>query len=189
MKDIVRKINVSGSKKLSLTREWLTANGIGGYASGTLSLTPTRRYHGLLIAALPYPMGRVVMLSHLEETLVIKNKRYHINTLLTDSDHSADQIPDFIKEFRLENGLPCWRIQIGSVILEKKLHLVYLQNTVHIKYTLLSGISEAGLELEAFVDFRFHKDAVSINKNPSYYVSVGNKEYEIHKKTALLFLP
>src|SRR6188508_1951741 len=50
-----------------LTREWLVTNGLGGYASGTVSGVATRRYHGLLIAALPAPLGRMMTLSHLSE--------------------------------------------------------------------------------------------------------------------------
>ena len=52
------------SRELLLNREWLVTNGLGGYASGTVSGAVTRRYHGLLIAALPGPLGRVVMWSH-----------------------------------------------------------------------------------------------------------------------------
>jgi hypothetical protein len=50
-----------------LEREWLVTNGLGGYASGTLAGVATRRYHGYLIAALPNPLGRTVMLNHLIE--------------------------------------------------------------------------------------------------------------------------
>src|SRR5260221_12410037 len=52
-----------------LRQEWLVTNGLGGYASGTVSGAITRRYHGLLIAALPAPLGRVVMWSHVSEFL------------------------------------------------------------------------------------------------------------------------
>src|SRR6516164_2309282 len=52
-----------------VTREWLVTNGLGGYASGTVPGVMTRRYHGLLIAALPAPLGRIVMLSHVAEQL------------------------------------------------------------------------------------------------------------------------
>ena len=54
-----------------LTREWLVTNGLGGYASGTVSGIVTRQYHGLLVAALPVPLGRVVMLSHMQECVVM----------------------------------------------------------------------------------------------------------------------
>src|SRR5688572_17607708 len=55
----------------ALRREWLVANGLGGYASGSLATVNTRRYHGLLVAALNPPVGRAVLLSKLEETLEI----------------------------------------------------------------------------------------------------------------------
>src|ERR687898_3266319 len=50
-------------------KEWLVTNGLGGYATGTVSGSLTRRYHGLLVAALPTPFGRVVMLNYLWEQL------------------------------------------------------------------------------------------------------------------------
>src|SRR6476660_10388132 len=59
----------SHSRELMLNREWLVTNGLGGYASGTVSGAITRRYHGLLIAALPAPLGRMVMWSHVSEFL------------------------------------------------------------------------------------------------------------------------
>jgi glycogen debranching enzyme len=43
-------------------REWLVANGLGGYASATITGAITRRYHGFLIAAQPAPLGRMVVL-------------------------------------------------------------------------------------------------------------------------------
>ena len=52
-----------------LGHEWLVTNGVGGFASGTVACVPTRRYHGLLISALPTPLGRTVMLNHLSEWL------------------------------------------------------------------------------------------------------------------------
>ena len=52
-----------------LTREWLVTNGLGGFGSGTVSGAVTRRYHGLLVAALPAPLGRCVMWSHVSEVL------------------------------------------------------------------------------------------------------------------------
>src|SRR5438067_10268314 len=59
----------SQSRELLLSREWLVSNGLGGFASGTISGAITRRYHGLLIAALPAPYGRMVMWSHVSEHL------------------------------------------------------------------------------------------------------------------------
>jgi glycogen debranching enzyme len=72
IRPVVRSMPWDGtqmSRELLLTREWLVTNGLGGYASGTVSGAVTRRYHGLLIAALPGPLGRIVMWSHVSEFL------------------------------------------------------------------------------------------------------------------------
>src|ERR1700750_2327168 len=63
------------SRELLLEREWLVTNGLGGYASGTISGACTRRYHGLLIAALPAPLGRFVMLNHLAEEIKLEDRK------------------------------------------------------------------------------------------------------------------
>src|SRR6266446_6685103 len=73
---IVRTVPWDGrqmSRELLLNREWLVTNGLGGYASGTVSGAVTRRYHGLLIAALSAPLGRIVMWSHVSEFLRFSN--------------------------------------------------------------------------------------------------------------------
>src|SRR5258707_10656016 len=83
----------------ALGREWLETNGLGGFACGTVAGAHTRRYHGLLTAATRPPVGRLVLLSKLEETLVLGDKRYEL---------SANQYPgvvhpqgfQYLKEFR-----------------------------------------------------------------------------------------
>ena len=64
-----RLINPTADGARALANEWLVTNGLGGYASGTLSGILTRRYHGLLVATLPAPIGRMVMLSHVDAQL------------------------------------------------------------------------------------------------------------------------
>src|SRR3954468_2501338 len=60
--------------------EWLVTNGIGGYASSSIAGVITRRYHGILVAALPNPMGRMVMLNHVDEAVVVGNTSTALNT-------------------------------------------------------------------------------------------------------------
>src|SRR5215831_15859457 len=70
--DIVRPVRweQSDAGRVSLVgKEWLVTNGLGGYASGTVAGALTRRYHALLIAALPAPLGRMVMLNYVWEQL------------------------------------------------------------------------------------------------------------------------
>ncbi|HTI32795.1 MAG TPA: glycogen debranching enzyme N-terminal domain-containing protein, partial [Miltoncostaea sp.] len=72
---VVRRIIGPGTAAVDpeavVGREWLVTNGLGGYASGTIAGVATRRYHGLLIAALPNPLGRVMMLNRVAERIVL----------------------------------------------------------------------------------------------------------------------
>src|SRR5881296_1197447 len=72
--------SVCGDLDAALQREWLETNGLGGFASSTITGLNTRRYHGLLTAATKPPVGRVVLLSKFEETLIIDGRRYEIST-------------------------------------------------------------------------------------------------------------
>ena len=63
----------------SFAREWLETNGLGGWSSSTVSGAHTRRYHGLLVVATCPPVGRVVLLSRLDETLVLPTARVELS--------------------------------------------------------------------------------------------------------------
>ena len=108
-----------------LTREWLITNGLGGYASGTLAGVPTRRYHGPLVAALPAPLGRTLMLNHLAETWLLSKDAdgadgadggsTEVVPLTALDPAPSDQsptptplLPSALALFRLVNGRP-WR--------------------------------------------------------------------------------
>jgi len=71
---------VSTNLDAALRREWLETNGIGGFASGTINGCNSRRYHGLLVAATKPPVGRFVLLSKLEETLIVNGHRFELST-------------------------------------------------------------------------------------------------------------
>ena len=70
---------ILGDLRAAGEREWLETNGIGGFASSTVTGLNARRYHGLLVAATQPPVGRMVLLAKLEETLVIDGRRYDIS--------------------------------------------------------------------------------------------------------------
>src|SRR6185295_17441822 len=108
-------------------REWLETNGIGGFASSTIAGLNTRRYHGLLTAATKPPVGRVVLLSKLEETLVIDGRRYELST---------NQYPGTVhpKGFNYQTGFrldpfPTFSFQVEDVRLEKSVFMVQGENT------------------------------------------------------------
>ncbi len=60
---------VCGDLEAAEAREWLVTNGLGGFASGTVAGTATRRYHGLLVAALHPPAGRTLLVAGLDESV------------------------------------------------------------------------------------------------------------------------
>src|SRR5213079_189558 len=102
-----------------VSREWLVTNGLGGYASGTVSGAITRRYHGLLIAALPNPLGRTMMLNGLSERLRLPDR----TVVYTGAEELSAVAPENTlpaAEFRLEAGLPVWRYEIAGFVLEKR---------------------------------------------------------------------
>src|SRR6185295_3169493 len=120
-------------------REWLVANGLGGYASGTLSGVPTRRYHGLLIAALPAPLGRTLMLGQVSEVLRLPDHRTIDLGGLARQGQPTPEVPGagYFREFRLEAGLPVWRYEVEGYVLEKRVFLVHMQNTAYVQYQLV----------------------------------------------------
>ena len=135
------------------SREWLETNGIGGFASSTVSGANTRRYHGLLTAATKPPLGRVTMLSKFEETLLVNGKSFEL---------SANQFPNaiypegfkYLKNFRLA-PFPVWTFEVEGIEVEKKIFMVDGENTTVIEYKskVQSPKSKVQLELKPLLSF------------------------------------
>lgn len=161
-----------------LSREWLVTNGLGGYASGTLAGVLTRRYHGLLVAALPAPLGRVVMLSDLVESLELPDGK----TVGLGGEERLDRLQlhgsQYLREFSLRYGTPTWRFEIDNFVLEKKILLIHQQNTVHVTYDLLEGAREVKLTLLPVFQFRPHEDPVASAPALDYTIMVTGQRYE-----------
>ena len=161
-----------------LNEEWLVTNGLGGYASGTVSGAITRRYHGLLIAALPNPLGRMMMLNALSERFRLADRRMFYTGAEELTGHSRAETLA-VAEFRLEAGLPVWRYEFDGIVLEKRLVMPYRQNTVHVTYQLLAGAGTVRLGLRPAVHFRSHDAAVSAGDHQKYVLTVCEDRYEI----------
>jgi predicted glycogen debranching enzyme len=162
-----------------LTREWLVTNGLGGYASGTVSGVMTRRYHGLLVAALPAPFGRMVMLNHVAEHVKLPDGR---KIALGGEERVGSGAglhgAQYLREFRLESGLPVWRFDLGESILEKRLLLPHQQNTVHVGYSRIGGSGVLRLDLRPSLHFRHHEAPVSTSLDRSYVTTIVDDRYE-----------
>ncbi len=162
-----------------LSREWLVTNSLGGYASASVGGASTRRFHGSLIAAMPSPLGRSMMLNHLEENLIAGDLCYR----LSGEEGSDEQIryPEegFLEEFVLEQGQPVWRYSKNGIRLEKRLVMPHLQNTTWITYTLLEGPADARLELRPALKFRPHEGLLTAELSTDWNVTVSGGEIEI----------
>ncbi|MBG0775179.1 MAG: glycogen debranching enzyme N-terminal domain-containing protein [Desulfovibrionaceae bacterium] len=123
--------------EVALRAEWLDTNGLGGYASSTILGCHTRKYHGLLVAALDNPKGRFVLLSKLEEVLVIDGREFHLSTnkypgVFHPTGHK------YVQE--VEQDLWVSKLfRIGDVLLRKSVLMVQGENTVLVCYELLQG--------------------------------------------------
>jgi predicted glycogen debranching enzyme len=169
----------AGSEAL-LTREWLVANGLGGYASGTVVGVCTRRYHGPLVAALPAPLGRVLMLAHLSEELRLPGGQV---VKLSGVEHAAAldvTAAEHVVEFRLEGGLPVWRHAFADgTVVEKRLVLPHQQNTVHLCYRRVAGARAVRLKLRPAVHFRSHDSMVGSVDPGAYSLVARGERYEL----------
>jgi predicted glycogen debranching enzyme len=163
-----------------LAREWLVTNGMGGYASGTIGGAVTRRYHGVLVAALPAPHGRTVMLNHLWEELRLPDGR----VVLLGGHESAARLElhgaSHLTEFALEMGLPVWRFEVDGFVVEKRIVMPHFQNAVHVSYTLVAGDGPLRLRLRPSCQFRSHEDAVDAVRDASYELNVADARFAVH---------
>ncbi len=153
----------------SSTREWIETNGIGGFASSTISGANTRRYHGLLTAATDPPLGRITMLSKFEETLSIDGKLYELSAnQYRGTVHPKGYI--YLKSFRID-PFPIWVYEIDGIEIERKIFMVHGENSTVCVWSLLSkvGGKDRSIELKikpllSFVDYHSlqHETAESI---------------------------
>jgi predicted glycogen debranching enzyme len=182
MSSVIRRLIWPGKtdEDAFLTKEWLVTNGLGGYASGTIAGVATRRFHGLLIAALPAPLGRTMMLNQLIEWLRLPDGSV-VELCGEENQPGAAglEIADYLAEFRLEMGLPVWRYEIGEITIEKRLVMPHRQNTTHITYQLLTRQKGIKLELRPALHFRPHEGRVDDPIEESYTLMIVDDKYEI----------
>jgi predicted glycogen debranching enzyme len=145
---------VCGDLGEACSREWLETNGIGGFACSTIAGMNTRRYHALLTAATRPPVGRAVLLSKLEETLVLGERRLDLSVnQFAGAVHPRGY--EHLGSFQLD-PFPRFRYRSGDLQLEKTVFLVHGENTVVIQYELLGDLRgrPCALEIRPLIAFR-----------------------------------
>lgn len=161
---------ICGNLAAATQREWLETNGLGGFASSTVSGLNTRRYHGLLTAALTPPVGRFVLLSKLEETLIVNGERFEL---------SANQYPgavhpqgyQYLTRFRLE-PFPIATYTVTDVEIEKSLCMIHGEHSTLVHY---AASGPCILEVRALIAFRDYHSTTHHNEglNPRVHLAPG----------------
>jgi len=149
---------ICGELATAESREWLVTNGLGGYASGTVAGTATRRYHALLVAALQPPVDRTVLVNGLDENVRYLGIPYSLATNRWRSGFISPRGYLQIESFHLEGSKPVWRYALGDALLEKRVWMKQGENTTYVQYSLLRGSAPVELEGKALVNYRdFHQ--------------------------------
>lgn len=151
------------------SREWLVTNGIGGFASGTVAGMLTRRYHGLLMAALQPPLGRTLLLPKIDETVEYEgiypeSGRFYplyvnrwANGVVEPNGHHQ------INRFHLEGTTPVWTFAFANALLEKRIWMQQGANTTYIQYKLVRATGPLKMEAKAFVNCRDYHSTTIVN--------------------------
>jgi predicted glycogen debranching enzyme len=165
VRPVVLPAGVDARAQTLVDTEWLVTNGLGGYSSSTMGGLITRRYHGILVAALPNPIGRMVMLNHLGERLVVGDRGIYFTSEERTGGRADPDVAGVVVGCRLEAGLPVWEFAWEGMRVEKRVLMPYRQNTVHVTYRLLEGPETATLELHPALHFRGYEDRVDTERN------------------------
>lgn len=152
----------------SQEREWLVTNGIGGFASGTIAGILTRRYHGILIAALQPPLGRTLLVSKTDETVVYDEKQYALFTNQWGPDDVEPNGYQLMERFWLEGSIPTWLYAFGDAYLKKRIWMEQGANTTYVQYSHMRGMMPMTLHIKVLINYRdyhgtTHPNDLSVN--------------------------
>lgn len=145
---------VCGDLEAASTREWLVTDGLGGYAMGTVAGLRTRRYHGLLVVAGPGGASRRLGLAALDPVVRAGDRVFRLAT-----DEWAGGAVDpaghvHLAEFRLEDGVPSWRWDLGDVVLQRELAMAHGRPAVGVVFRVLRAPRPVTLELTPLCTWR-----------------------------------
>ena len=144
---------VCGDLDAALRREWLVTNGLGGYASGTIAGVNTRRYHGLLVAALAPPVERTVLVAGLVEWASHGGKRFPLSTEEYADGTIDPHGYDYLESFYLDGTLPVWTFALDDASLERRVWMAYGSNTTYVSYHVVRADGPVNLTVTPLVTY------------------------------------
>jgi predicted glycogen debranching enzyme len=136
------------------SREWLVTNGLGGFASGTVAGLLTRRYHGLLVAALDPPLRRTLLVSKFDETVEYDAQLYPLCTNRWRDGTIDPHGYRHLEKFRLEGSTPVWTFAMAEALLEKRIWMAAGANTTYVRYDYVRGAQPLHLAVKILVNYR-----------------------------------
>jgi predicted glycogen debranching enzyme len=139
--------DVLASLESSSRREWLVTNGLGGYAAGTVAGMNTRRYHGLLVAALKPPVERRVLVAQLDTVVTHRGERTELGVNEFAGGYVHPQGWRYLHEFRREGAIPVWRWTVGDLVIERRVWMAHGHNTTYVQFTVVAATEPVELEL------------------------------------------
>ncbi len=135
-------------------REWLVTNGLGGFASATAAGMLTRRYHGLLVAALDPPKRRTLLVAKVDEIATIADQRFELGVNRWASGAISPQGYLHLDSLRLEGTTPVWTYSLADAQFEKRVWMQHGANTTYLEYRLAGGKTLLSLEIKVLVNYR-----------------------------------
>jgi predicted glycogen debranching enzyme len=145
---------ICGDLDAAERREWLCTNGVGGFASGTIAGSLTRRYHGLLVAALTPPLGRTLVVAKLEEDAAYGGAGWALGANRWADGSVAPHGYRELERFHLDGTTPVWTYACADALLEKRVWMEPGANTTYVRYRLVRAAGPLDLTLRALVNYR-----------------------------------
>jgi predicted glycogen debranching enzyme len=136
--------------------EWWLANGRGGYAGGTVALSLTRRYHGLLVPPVDPPLGRVLILTKADATLHLGAVRYPLFTNRWGGGTIDPEGYRLLDSFYLDGTVPVWRFRCGEATVEHRIWMEPGADTVYLAWRLEGDVADASLSVSFLANGRDH---------------------------------
>lgn len=149
------------------SREWWLANGLGGYAGGTICGVLTRRYHGLLIAPIFPPLGRMLLFAKADATLLLDDREIPLHT---NQWNQGERIPEGflrLERFYLDGNIPVWRYRVDDIVIEQRIWMPHGENETCVAFRIQSHDvlrkDPPHIRLQLIASYRGHHSVNGLN--------------------------
>jgi predicted glycogen debranching enzyme len=158
-------------------KEWLVTNGLGGYASSSLTGANSRRYHGLLVAAFNPPTDRRVLVSKIEESVFVGNEMAELSSNTYGSVVHPQGWQHLVSFERLP--IPRWIYQFNEQTIAKTIFMPQGENSTVVSYQN-TGNLPVTLHLNPLYVHRDYHSLSSENGFYNYFIEQAKNHLKIY---------